>query len=103
VPPAADGQQDAVVAGIVDRSDDIGPVDAARDQRGFLVDHGIVEFARLVVASVMWFKYFPTQAGTKSGVVSRHVFTLLNGYPGNGYSLRGVPDFDEYTPLLPGD
>ena len=52
VAAAADGEEQAVVAAEVHRRDDVGDVDAARDQPRPLVDHAVVERARRVVVGV---------------------------------------------------
>ena len=53
VSAAANRQQDAVVAGIINRGDDIGRVHAARrSSAGFLSIMRVVKFASLVVAGV---------------------------------------------------
>ena len=43
-----------VVAGEVDRGDDVGDVVAADDERRVLVDHRVVDVARLVIAGIAW-------------------------------------------------
>ena len=50
VPTAAHRQRQLLLAGEVDRGDDIGHVDAAGDQRRAPVDHAVVDLARLLVA-----------------------------------------------------
>ncbi len=52
VAAAADGEEQAVFAGEVDGGDDVGGVGAAGDQGRALVDHGVVDRARLVVARI---------------------------------------------------
>ena len=52
VAAAADGQEQVVVAGERDRLRDVGRARALRDQRRPLVDHGVVDLARLVVVGV---------------------------------------------------
>ncbi len=52
VPAAADGDEQVVVAGEVDRGDDVGDVGALGDERRVLVDHRVVDRARLVVARI---------------------------------------------------
>ena len=49
VAAAADGEQQALLAGEVHGGDDVGDVDAARDEPRPLVDHAVVEGARGVV------------------------------------------------------
>ena len=49
VAAAADGDLDAVLAGEPHAGDDVGGVAAAHDGRRLLVDHGVVDGARLVV------------------------------------------------------
>ena len=53
VAAAADGEQQAVVAGEADGRRDVVGVGAARDQRRALVDHRVVDRARLVVVGVV--------------------------------------------------
>ena len=43
VPATAHRQRQLVLAGEVDRGDDVGDIDAAGDQRGSLVDHAVVD------------------------------------------------------------
>src|SRR5262249_1198821 len=52
VPAAAHGEGELVLAGEVDRGDDVGDVGAAGDERGPAVDHGVVDATGLVVARV---------------------------------------------------
>ena len=49
---APDGDLDAVLAGEADAGDDVGDVPAARDGRGALVDHAVVDGAGLVIPGV---------------------------------------------------
>ena len=53
VPAAADGDEEAVLAGEVDGGDHVGDVRAAGDQRGLAVDHRVVDLAGGVVARVV--------------------------------------------------
>ena len=52
VAAAPDRDLDTVLAGEPHAADDVGGVVAARDGRRVLVDHGVVDGARLVVAGV---------------------------------------------------
>jgi hypothetical protein len=52
VAAAADRRVEALLAAEVDRRDHVGDVDAARDQRGTLVDHPVVEGPRVVVVGI---------------------------------------------------
>ena len=54
VAAAADGDKQALVAAEVHRGDDVGDVDAARDQARPLVDHAVVKSAGGVVVSITW-------------------------------------------------
>ncbi len=53
VAAAADGEQQAMVAGEADGGDDIARVGTAGDQRRPLVDHGVEDRASLVVARIL--------------------------------------------------
>ena len=52
VAAAADGDEKAVVAAEIDRCDHVGNIDALRDQQRPLVDHAVIERARLVIVRV---------------------------------------------------
>ena len=52
VAAAADGHDDAVVTGEVDRGDDVGDSGALGDEGRVLVDHRVVDGARLVIAGI---------------------------------------------------
>ena len=52
VAAAAHGEGQAVLAGEVDGADHIGHIDAAGNQRRALVDHAVVDLARLLVVGV---------------------------------------------------
>ena len=52
VAAAADGEQQALLAGEVHGGDDVGRVDRARDEARALVDHAVVERANGVVVRV---------------------------------------------------
>ena len=52
VPAAADGEEQAVVAGEVDGGDHVAGVGAAGDQRRPPVDHRVVDGARSVVVGI---------------------------------------------------
>jgi hypothetical protein len=84
VAAAANGQQDAVLARVIDRGNDIRHVGAPHDQRGLLVDHGVIKFACFVVAGVGRLEYFAAQAGAECCVI-RHLSPsekmLLSGIP----------------------
>ena len=56
------GEEQATVAGEVDRSDHIGDIRAARDQRGVAVNHAVVETAGGVIAVVARLDEFAVQA-----------------------------------------
>src|SRR5260370_24228591 len=52
VSAAPDGNEEAVLAAEVYRCDDVGHVDAIRDQGGALVDHAVVDFACSIIALI---------------------------------------------------
>ena len=52
-PPPRMAIGELVVAAEIHRGDDVGDIGAARDQQRPLVDHGVVEFARLVVVRMV--------------------------------------------------
>ena len=62
VPAAPDRNEETVLAGEVDRRDDIGHIGAARDQGGMLVDHAVVDFAGRIVALITGLDEFSPQA-----------------------------------------
>ena len=63
VAAAADGDGQAVVAPEIDRGDHVGDVGAAGDQQRPLVDHAVVERARLLVAWVLRLDELTAQRG----------------------------------------
>ena len=54
VSAATHRQRQSLLAGEVDRADDVGDIHAADDERRMFVDHPIVDFARLVILRVAW-------------------------------------------------
>ena len=67
VPAAADGEEQAPLAGEVDGGDHVGNVGGADDERGVAVDHPVVDLARLVVARVARADEFAARAGRERG------------------------------------
>ena len=53
-PPPRTARVSLLLAGKIDRADDIGDIHAADDERRVFVDHAIVDFARLVILRVAW-------------------------------------------------
>ena len=51
----------------VDGADDIGRIDAARDERRTFVNHGVVDFAGLVVQTVARLNQFAPQLCAQPG------------------------------------
>ena len=66
VVPAADGEEQAVLAGEVDRDDHVSNVGAACDQGRASVDHGIVDLARLVVVFIAWLDQLASQTSPQA-------------------------------------
>ena len=64
-PPPADRKLRAVVTAEPHAADDVGDVAAARDGRGTLVDHAVVDGARLVVAGICRPDQVTAQGGGK--------------------------------------
>jgi len=62
VPAAADGEEQAVLAGEVDRDDHVGNVGAACDQGRASVDHGVVDLAGFVIVRITGLDELPSQA-----------------------------------------
>jgi hypothetical protein len=50
--PASDGEEQPLLTREIDRGDDVGDVDTLGDQGGMLVNHRVVDLARVVVARV---------------------------------------------------
>ena len=92
VAAAADGQQQAVVAGEADRRRDVVGVGAAGDQRRPLVDHGVVDRARLVVVGVAG----PDQPAPEPGEL------LAGGLRGRGHRAHASPLVVVPAKLAPG-
>lgn len=67
VPASTDGHAQLVVAAEIHRGDDIGHVHTASDQTRSTVDHGVVDFASLVVARIARFDESSAQTGLKGG------------------------------------
>ena len=66
VAAAADGHEDVVVAGEVDRGDDVGDVRALGDEGRVLVDHRVVDRAGLVVAGIAGLDEIAAHGGGQS-------------------------------------
>jgi hypothetical protein len=60
---AANGHDDVVVTGEIDRGDDVRHSGALGDKSRVLVDHRVVDGASLVVAGVAPFDERPTHGG----------------------------------------
>jgi hypothetical protein len=89
MPAASHGQRQLVLARKVDRGNHIGDIFASGDQRGVLVDHGIVDEAGLLVASIAGAKQRAAQARCQlldrrflqsdwGGLLFLHTFLLIN-------------------------
>jgi hypothetical protein len=63
VAAAPDSELDAVLAGEPHAGDDVGGVAAAGDGGRVLVDHGVVDGARLVVPGICWHDQAAAQGG----------------------------------------
>jgi hypothetical protein len=58
---ASNGNRHLIVPTKVDCMDDIRGIHATRNQRRSFVDHGIVNFARFIIASIAWLDQFAAQ------------------------------------------
>ncbi len=103
VPATTDSQCQLVVARKIDRSDHIGDIHAAGDQRGLLVDHGIIDLASLRIVSIAGTKQRTTQVCCKPldsrlfqsdccVLLFHHTFLLVRAISEVVHAMDNVPN-----------
>src|SRR4029453_13279636 len=63
MPSHRNGKKQIMVSGKVDRVNYVGDIHATRNQERFLIDHCVINFARLIVLGVVRFDDAPSQIG----------------------------------------
>ena len=87
VAAAANGDGKLVVAAEIHRRDHVGDVGAARDQQRPLVDHAVVELARLVVVGVI----APDQRAAQAACEFGDGFVVHDGPPLSAAPMERPP------------